>query len=138
MHFRVESRDKGKARFNRGVTATWTLTDQAGELQSSSKFLGLLQDIWAVRLGSMSLLLFKVKWFRHVHKDHAWGGLDRVQVEGPTTFEPTEDLIEASRVDGQFWLSEIPGSQSHKHAHYKLRSGYTIPEHLLELEEEIE
>ena len=56
--------------------------------------------------------------------DEAWGRLERVRVRDSSVFEQQAALVEATRVDAQFWLTDIPREPNYKHAHYRRRAGY--------------
>ena len=107
-----------------GAASWWP----AGRLLSP----GCLQAIWTVHIGGQTFVLLNVRWFEDCRVDEAWGRLERVRVRGSSAFEQQAGLVEATCVDAQFWLTDIPREPNYKHAHYRMRAGYSLPEHLVE------
>jgi hypothetical protein len=131
MSFRIEARDQGKAYWNRGVAATWTLVDAGGELQPSRVYLGLLQSVWRVAVGGELRTLLRVRWYdaAAVVEEPGYPGRLPLLRLAAQQFEPEEQLVDAAFIDAQFFLSPISGSRAQR-VHFKLPSGYTLPEHL--------
>ena len=67
-----------------------------------------LQEIWTVHIGGQPFVLFNLRWFQDCRVDEAWGRLERVRVRDSSVFEQQAALVEATRVDAQFWLTDIP------------------------------
>ena len=134
MHFRIQSRDQGKAYWNQGVAATWTSVNAGGALQPARMYLGLLQGVWEVEVGGELRTLLKVRWYdtTAVVAEPDYPGklpLLRVRAGALRPFEREEQLVDAAYIDAQFFLSDIPGSRD-KRVHFKLPSAYTLPPHL--------
>lgn len=134
MHFRIQSRDEGKAYWNQGVAATWTSVDAGGGLEGSRMYLGLLQSVWAVEVGAQTRTLLLVRWYdaAAVVREAGYPGklpLLRVRAGAQRLFEREEQLVDAAYIDAQFFLTDIANSRD-KRVHFKLPSAYTLPPHL--------
>lgn len=149
MVFRVESVDRDKAYQNHGVLARHT---------DGTPVVGVLEGIFVVTVGSSSLELFKVRWYRHLLRDTRFKGLLAVKAQGLRAAAVWDNQrspwIEAARVEGQVFytqdltqgaveLQPLRGGAAESvssglrlsHVHLKVSSSYSIPEHLLPREE---
>ena len=65
-----------------------------------------------MHIGGQPFILFNVRWFQDYRVDEAWGRLDHVCVRDSRAFEQQAGLVEATRVDAQFWPTDIPSQGS--------------------------
>ena len=69
MGLRVERVDQRRVNTNSYVAATFTFSGAAGQPPTSRLYVGRLQDVIVVQIGSQRRVLLSVRWFREMDED---------------------------------------------------------------------
>ena len=126
MYLRVERVDRYKAYKNYSYLAANFELEEG----RSRGYVGRLQEVLQLQIGSQPLVLLRVLWFCQKEPDPVLPWLHRVRVGGTGRVYEPDQLIEAHRIEAQVWLTDIPDTPTWKRVHYKFPSSFRIPAHL--------